>query len=174
MFKQCTLIAVLLVSDCTWEPSSSHRYKVYVDPSFSTLQRNEILDAADVWSTAMGGFVTFEYTDVASGDDLINVTAYTMTQLKQWGSDTVGYTAYTGTASTTVYVPIVGLSNDDFKKVTKHEVGHAIGAQHIGNGNTMAPNVVDQSETVTCEDVEDVCSAWGSYCLASLMPACAH
>lgn len=170
--KRCLLLCVLLPLSCVWQPSSSHHYSVYVDPSFSTLQRNEILDAADAWTAAMDGFVTFEYTDVASGDDLITVTANTMTQLKQWGSDTIGYTAYTGTASTNVYLPIVGLSDDDFKKDARHEMGHAIGAEHIGDGNTMSINVVNQPEHITCEDVKDVCAAWGSTCLWSLMPAC--
>lgn len=174
MLKQCAIIAMLLVSDCTWQPSSSHHYNVYVDPSFSTLQRNEILDEATAWTTAMGGFVTFEYTDVASSDDLIDVNAYTLTQLKQWGSDAIGYTAYTGSPSTNVYLPVVGMSNDDFKKIARHELGHAIGAEHIGSGNTMSPTVNSQSENITCEDVKDVCDAWGSTCLPSLMPACAQ
>lgn len=171
--KKLLLLATIAAGGCApWTMNSSHHYDVYVDPSFSSRQSNEIVAAERAWTEALGGYITFSRAASADASS-IRVWASTITQLHQKRDPTcVGFTKWHGVQSD-VELPIdVSIDDDTFNRIVRHELGHAIGAHHISAFHTMAENVTVNSEAITCEDLHEVCRHWGPTCVWLTMRPC--
>lgn len=174
MWKQA-LLALSLVGCLDWAPSPNHHYDIYIDSSFSSDQAQAIVDAASEWQVATEGYFTFDVTLLDRGDETISIYAdINSTQLNKdcdsHGGE-LGCQASDGVDSQ-IYMPLNGLDAVTFKQTATHEIGHALGANHIGPGNVMCADRGCAALTVQCGDVEEVAKEWNYSFDPSVLTIC--
>jgi len=163
--KKFFIVAALVgsVGCIGWSKNDTHHYSLYISPDFTADQANQIADAANEWQYSMDNFITFDGAGIENAPNTINIYPATEKELK-----CLGITWYDTHEKIQIAV-----DNDTFATTARHEIGHAIGAKHIGPGNVMCADSGCAGSHITCEDVRDVCEAWGLWnCVADNMSAC--
>lgn len=177
MVKAATILfASLSLLGCAtvdFSPNPTHDYAIVMEDGFTPDQQAAIFAAAEAWSHATGDFVRFHGAAVTDPNvPTFTITPKTMAQVKQCDPLAIAYTTDEGT-SAAILLSDDSLQPATFLQMTTHEFGHALGAQHIGPGNIMCKDRDCAGTTITCADVTEMCSHWGSDCNAAAMPACA-
>ena len=153
MFKKMIVGGMLAMSMACgqFSKNESHHYELYIDPAFSDDQSAAIISAATEWQTKLGNFITFSGTTDDKGNDTIAVYAADgMTTLAKDcnGDGDLGCEWPDGVKSH-IYVPMT-LDAATFRQVSLHEIGHSLGADHIGPGNVMCASKGCAAMTVQC------------------------
>lgn len=164
------LFLMILLSGCivSWEKNPTHHYSLYIDPSFTDDQANDIISAATEWQLSMGNYITFDGAGKENGVDTINIYPTTMSALSA-SEGVLGEEWNQGINSK------IEISTDTniFRLIALHELGHSLSANHIGPGNIMCSNNGCAGKKVTCADITEVCKHWSVWeCQANSMPAC--
>lgn len=169
MKKWCFLL--LLAGACSPWQKGSGEYSVYIDPGFTEAQEKLVNKALDKWRVSVDETVTFTNTDNwEQKDNLITICPSTVVELTtEYGRDNTsddwhtraGITKYLGTSSLVMLATDLFNSDEEFLQATEHELGHAMGLQHRGEGELMYHSVDGAAKEVTCNDVEQFCEIWG-------------
>jgi hypothetical protein len=162
------LVVVVLVGCLDWQPNQTHHYSLYIDPQFTSTQSAAIIAGATDWETKSGSFITFDEAGVENGSDTISIYAVSNIQA-DCDPGAVGCQETEGVDSN-IYLPITG-DDSYFQQVATHEVGHALGCNHIAAGNIMCADRGCAALTVQCGDIQEMCSHW-AFCDATTMPGC--
>lgn len=150
------------------EASRTMTYEVSVDPGLSSILP-EVVAASDSWQTAVPGLTlnvavqtcTLSPDEIclvaASGDDCGGTDGADGSLLgcerpQTWGGSAIGIFLGALTARGAGVPQFFAL---EVQTTVAHELGHALGAVHIGAGNLMAPIISETSETPTAADVAD-------------------
>lgn len=144
-------------------------YTVYVDPAFTPAQDEAIVAALESWEDAAP--VSLQpVVGPCSGvhDGQVCIHASDHAGLMSRGAPTdeaVGLDAYREHIDGTridggeIYIDVPAFESVDggiagyFQQTVAHEVGHAMGLMHTGEGSLMAPLLQDGNGVPTCTDV---------------------
>ncbi len=144
-------IALALLNCAGWENNPTRHYHLEIDPTFTDAQASAIVDAATQWQLQSKGYVTFD-GDPRSGEDIISfVAATTATMEQDFGGGTIGMAEYHGQSSQIFLVQT--MAGAAFHQTAEHEIGHAIGLVHSGEGTLMCQNAQCAALTITCGDI---------------------
>ena len=151
-----------------WSINTEHKYHiVYADgKDEATLQGISfaVTDAANDWTAATGGFISFTEDNDPS---LPTITIHKAIDIPNGGAaDT---TVYCDSANSDIYLPN-NLSAVDTKQLALHEFGHALGLKHYVQNTVMYPFIQNESPHITCSDIDQLCFIWG--CDPRSMPPC--
>lgn len=170
MIMKSILLSALMVGCLNWQPNESHHYSLYIDPQFTPTQSAAIIASATDWETKSGSFITFDGAGVNDGPDTISIYADS-NLASDCGDGPVGCDISDGVDSH-IYLPIAG-DDSFFQQVSGHEIGHALGCNHIPTGNLMCADRGCAALTVQCGDLKEMCKHWGTFaCEPSNMPGC--
>ena len=168
MKKLIAILSLSTVACLDWQKPDSNQYHLYISPEFTADQSEMIVQAATEWQVGMGNYIRFDGAGIENGENTINIYPTTMKELDPNG----------GRLGETWYGPKekieISTDSNDFYQTALHEMGHAIGANHIEAGNIMCADSGCASEHVQCGDVKEVCSHWGNnfQCDWAQMPVC--
>lgn len=169
-------LGLALTGCLNWQPNSTHEYAVWVDPGFSVDQSNAIMSAVNEWESKSGSFVRFHGTTDENASDVLRFHSDpNATALNQdcQASGELGC-QWTDGVSSNIYIPTT-LDPDTFIQTSRHEIGHALGAQHIPSTPPaiMCSDIGCAAKMVQCADLKEVCKEWNDpTCVAKTMPAC--
>ena len=167
MFRKMMIMSMLAVGCLNWQENPTHEYKIYIDPSFTDDQANQIIASFTEWQVKTGNFVKFSGTTLENDVDGINVYPTTLQQLDK-NDGILGETWSNGVSSKIE----IALDANDISQISLHEIGHALGCNHIqGVGTIMFPNRSKAGYSVSCADVYEMCRHWDN-CDPNQMPAC--
>lgn len=155
------LLLALLASACNWQVNPTHHYNLDIETGFTANQYGMVIDAADRWTAATDGFITFGLIGYRGDPTTITVTGMSVADLDaKYGDGYAGMCQWTGGENSDLY-----LSNnvDDikFEHIAEHELGHSLGLDHTGPGTVMCKSIGCSSQDITCADVEQFCRIWG-------------
>lgn len=178
--KRSLIVAVVssvCLLNCWWEKNPTHQYQLDIDLSNLTPEQAEVIAlAADDWSKATGGFVSFysskKFQPIwpEQTDNIIHIRGKSSKEVQETGF--IGVCYWHGVGSDIL------LENDTdlerLRRVATHELGHSIGAQHIAKYNVMYYAYGGDAPTIQCDDVREVCKEWGEWsgCNPETMPVC--
>lgn len=170
--KHIIIILLLGLMGCyithEWEPADNHHYNVQIDSTLTPEQKEQVVSAINEWQSQSGNYFTFGYDD--STDAVISIHTMSAQELhfKFEMAAAFGATVFNGQSSDIYIVPTTNLKL--FRQTALHEIGHSMGANHIGFGNIMCSNDACASENVECPDLIEICSH--NSCDAATMPRC--
>ncbi len=173
----CICVFFNYVSDIFHPPHSkeNHIHKIlYIDSTFSEEEIAQITDAAITWTTKTHYIAQFDVVtlptdkkiDLSKALFVLKVTSGypEVVFLDGFNHDsTLGYYHEKGAA------PYIGLipsrmESYDYKTVTLHELGHALGLKHASNledmGTLMYPTIDYGSDFITHKDLEQFCGIY--------------
>lgn len=168
------MLAGALIGCLQFEPSPTHEYGVYVDPAFSPAQHAAIMDAVTEWQVASGNFMRFHGTKDPKQPFTISVMAtHAGWEYKRdcGAAGSLGCTFWKNTDEPRTYLSLE-LSGDLFRETALHELGHAIGLEHLGPGNIMCADDGCASKHVECGDLEELAQAWDDEFDPQALPLC--
>ena len=173
--KKSYLISLCLtfgiINGCqSWQPGEVAY--VLIEDDFSTEQVAIIHEAIDQWEGGLDHYIQFQYVSSKGLSPLIVIRGLEKEELQaQFGDHLLGSTAYLPTEKGGGITVSTDISNSQFLRVVRHEVGHAIGLQHVHqSGMTMNPSIGHVGKSLICADVEQFCSV--NDCWAKQMPIC--
>lgn len=182
-YKVLAIIAVILIVGCTWSINPTHKYQLSIDlTTLSREQASVVVDAANDWQLATNNYIMFftstDYLPIWTDqtDNVITITGQPSKQIEARNNGAIGYCARHGEPSSIVLANDV--DNVYLKRLSLHEIGHAIGLQHTGPNTIMSPwmdcdNDMCADQHITCTDVSQLCFVWDKIgCDAPDMPAC--
>jgi len=163
-----------LLTGCAtgWQANPTRDYAIVIE-GLSADQSATVMQVADEWVAATGGFIHFHGATFTAPLDAATITITglpTDSIQRQDGEGVLGYQLATGENSQ------VQLPNDTFDTVfaetTRHELGHTLGLKHTAAGTIMCADLQCAAPTITCADVQQLCTIWN--CYAPSLPACAN
>ncbi len=159
--KRIAILATLALTGCMWQVNPTHHYNLDIQTGFTADQYGLIIGAADRWTAATDGMITFGLIGWKGDPTTITVTGMPKADLQaQWGAGLAGVTWLTGGENSDIYLS-TDVSDDTFMHTTEHELGHALGLDHTGPGTLMCKDNGCASQDITCADVEQFCRIWG-------------
>lgn len=173
--NRLVIISMFGLIGCGWEMNDYKIYQVSIDPAFDQHHSEMIWEGVEAWETAVEGAISFKRVEGTKYDDMILIVPASTDSLTfedgAFGSGhyIAGLTSYSGESA----MCQVSLNQDDFKfqMVATHEIGHAIGMEHIRpDGTMMCADIECQVPMITCRDVIQFCDVWS--CVASQMKVC--
>lgn len=191
MIKSIAIATVLAsMMGCAYGPKTNdnvtpgYTYSVVIDPTFSDMDDSALLQGLSDWTTVSGGLIQFNSTIGICGAPAsmtICVTAASAATFLTVGgeADFIGLTVrnVNYTESSTVYIPVsqdVHYVQYQMTTIFSHEIGHALGEEHIQatNSGVMYYSIQGATITPTCVDYAQYVSNHSSLDFVS-NPACA-
>lgn len=163
------LFVSILVCGCgqSWEKNPSREYPVWVSDQFTEEQQTQLTKGVRTWESALNGYLSFSFTTAETSSirfipSTIEELQRTQGIAQKLGSDSnkqrIGFCNYHGSGSRIqIAVDIDAL---DFKWVTLHEMGHALGLRHSGPKTVMCDVDTCASPEITVTDLEQFYSVW--------------
>src|SRR5579885_1318188 len=182
LFWSCILTTIMLVGLFNFAtpivyhvkeyPHSVHK-TIYVDRFMADDEMDKVIQASIEWHQATGGIVTFDVKrlpqqsiDATSSILMIEVTPdypeiVLLDNLNQ--NTTLGY------FNDRLGIPYIALvdsrlTDDDFKAVVLHELGHSLGLEHNmgvdGIGTLMYPTIDLGADHITNVDIDHFCTLY--------------
>ena len=161
--------SALFLSACTNTEPPPTEYSVAVDPTFTPDQTDALVAAFENWKAAVPE-LTLTYTIAACDNPAPQqVCVHPVTAPPDAALEIIGETYPGPSASANVYVFVdrmqpVGEATSQaalMQQTMAHELGHAMGLRHAASGTLMAANAIEQSPTVTSDDVSQFWSLRG-------------
>ena len=155
------MTAMFALAGCGALPPADH-YTVYIDPAFGSDQSAAIVEGLQEWERAVGVKFDIAMVKVELDKSYYNSISFhpsTYQEINEItpGSAYIGLTEYEKDSWNHVYNysnVLLDYKLDDatFAWAVRHEVGHALGLNHIGAGNLMCKNMACASRHVQCAD----------------------
>ncbi len=159
--KLSLISLAVLVSACNWQINSTHHYNLDIETGFTADQYGLIINAADRWTAATDGMITFGLIGWSGDPTTITVTGMPVADLQaKYGADLAGVCQWTGGENSDLYISD-NVDDTKFEHIVEHELGHSLGLDHTGPGTLMCKSISCASQDITCADVEQFCHIWG-------------
>jgi hypothetical protein len=163
------LAAALCLSACTNAEPPPTEYSVAMDPAFTDDQTEALVAAFENWKTAVPELKLTYAIAACTSPAPQQVCVHPVTAPPDASMEIIGETYPGPSASANVYVFVdrmqpVGEATSEsalMQQTMAHELGHAMGMRHTAAGTLMAANAVQQSPTVTADDVAQFWSVRG-------------
>jgi hypothetical protein len=159
--ERILVASALFLWGCTNAEPPPTEYSVAMDPAFTNDQTEALVAAFEDWKAAVPQ-LTLSYSIAACSNPAPQqVCVHPVTAPPDAALEIIGETYPGPSASANVYVFVdrmqpVGEATSQsalMQQTMAHELGHAMGLRHAASGTLMAANAVQQSPTVTGDDV---------------------
>lgn len=167
MFWRVLFAVSILVSlvgcGTSWEKNPNREYKVWISDQFVDDHRESLVRGVNDWDKALNGYISFHLTN-EENFSAIRFYPSSMLQLEQKYNKSannkrkIGMCHHDGVGSQIEMA--VDISNVDFKWVTRHEVGHALGLKHDDPNTVMCEDSTCASKNITVHDLEQFHLVW--------------
>ncbi len=163
------LVAALALSACSNSAPPPTEYSVTMDPAFTADQTEALVAAFGDWEVAVPE-LKLSYAIATCGSPAPQqVCVHPITAPPDTPVEIIGetYPGPAGSADVYVYVdrmqPVGAATSQAelLQQTMAHELGHAMGLHHTAAGTLMAADAVQQSPTVTADDVAQFWSVRG-------------
>lgn len=176
------LVVAMNVCEIYFPPAPeypSHIHKtLFLDPKFSSAEKEDIILAAIEWSNATNHIVSLDVVSIPAPDDLMDQTSILVIRSEYYDPDIIIKDATSKALTLGLHFETDGLeviklvperiankaSQFAFKTVVLHEIGHSLGLDHneglAGIGTLMSPFIDNDADHITHKDLVNFCKLY--------------